>query len=87
MPGETKLSPVLILILPYVWFAAPIPSSRKSKVKAGDLVVYREEEFLKPHGIGLVVHTNPMYAFVKWSGVPSTQPFIANKKQLEVVSE
>ena len=56
-------------------------------MKAGDLVVYREEEFLKPHGIGLVVHTNPMYAFVKWSGVPSTQPFIANKKQLEVVSE
>ena len=56
-------------------------------MKAGDLVVYREEEFLKPHGIGLVVRTNPMYAFVKWSGVVSAQPFIANKKHLEVISE
>ena len=55
-------------------------------MNAGDLVVYREEEFLKPHGIGLVVRTNPMYAFVKWSGVASAQPFIANKKHLELVS-
>ena len=59
----------------------------REKMKAGDLVVYREEEYSKPHGIGLVVRTNPMYAFVKWSVTPSTQPFIANKKQLEVVSE
>ena len=56
-------------------------------MKAGDLVVYREEEFLKPHGIGLVVRTNPMYAFVKWSGASSALPFIANKKHLELVSE
>ena len=56
-------------------------------MKAGDLVVYREEKFLKPHGIGLVVRTNPMYAFVKWANVPSAQPFIANKKHLELVSE
>ena len=55
-------------------------------MKAGDLVVYREE-YAKPHGIGLVVRTNPMYAFVKWSGSSSTQPFIANKKHLELVSE
>ena len=56
-------------------------------MKAGDLVVYREEEYSKPHGIGLVVRTNPMYAFVKWSGKPASQPFIAHKKHLEIVSE
>ena len=56
-------------------------------MKAGDLVVYREEKFLKPHGIGLVVRTNPMYAFVKWSGKPAARPFIAHKKHLELVSE
>ena len=57
-------------------------------MKAGDLVVYREEEYSKPHGIGLVVRTNPMYAFVKWSGAHTSQaPFIAHKKHLELVSE
>ena len=56
-------------------------------MKAGDLVVYREEGFLKCHGIGLVVRTNPMYAFVKWSATLSADPFIANKKHLELVSE
>ena len=56
-------------------------------MKAGDLVMYREEEYSKPHGIGLVVRTNPMYAFVKWSATLSAEPFIANKKHLELVSE
>ena len=57
-------------------------------MKAGDLVVHRKVGVHEvPHGIGLVVRTNPMYAFVKWSGVPSVQPFIANKKHLELVSE
>ena len=59
----------------------------REKMKAGDLVVYREEEYSKPHGIGLVVRTNPIYAFVKWSAAPSPEPFIANKKHLEIVSE
>jgi len=56
-------------------------------MKAGDLVVYHVKDFHKCHGVGVVVRTNPMYAFVKWSGVPSVQPFIANKKHLELVSE
>jgi len=56
-------------------------------MKAGDLVVYRVGAAEAVHGIGLVVRTNPMYAFVKWSAAPSPEPFIANKKQLEVVSE
>ena len=57
-------------------------------MKAGDLVVNRKVGVHEvPHGIGLVVRTNPMYAFVKWSGASSVQPFIANKKQLELVSE
>ena len=59
----------------------------REKMKAGDLVVYREEEYSKRHGIGLVVRTNPMYAFVKWSGTPASQPFIAHKKHLELISE
>ena len=56
-------------------------------MKAGDLVLYREEKYSKPHGIGLVVRTNPMYAYVRWSGKPASQPFIAHKKHLELVSE
>jgi len=56
-------------------------------MKAGDLVVYCVEDFYKCHGIGLVVRTNPMYAFVKWSATLSAEPFIANKKHLELVSE
>jgi len=56
-------------------------------VKAGDLVVYREEEYSKRHGIGLVVRTNPMYAFVKWASRPGAESFITNKRQLELVSE
>ena len=56
-------------------------------MKAGDLVVYRVGAAEAVHGIGLVARTNPMYAFVIWSNVPSTHPFIANKKHLEVVSE
>jgi len=53
-------------------------------VKVGDLVVYREE-FEHIGGLGLVVNTNPMYAFVSWANLPGT--FIANKKHLELVSE
>ena len=56
-------------------------------MKAGDLVAYREEEYSKSHGIGLIVRTSPMYAFVKWSGILPGYAFIANKKQLELVSE
>ena len=56
-------------------------------MKAGDLVVYREEEYSKRHGIGLVVRTNPMYAFVKWARHPGAESFITNKRQLELVSE
>ena len=59
----------------------------REKMKAGDLVVYREYEYSKRHGIGLVVRTNPMYAFVKWSATLSADTFIANKKHLELVSE
>ena len=53
-------------------------------MKAGDLVAYREE-FEHIGGLGLVVSTNPMYAFVKWANVSGT--FIANKKHLELISE
>lgn len=56
-------------------------------MKIGDLVMYREKTSRIAAGIGLVVRTNPMYAFIKWSGVPNTQPFIANKEHLELVSE
>jgi len=56
-------------------------------MKAGDLVVYCVKDWHKTYGVGLVVRTNPMYAFVKWSTRTSTQPFIANKKHLELVSE
>jgi len=55
-------------------------------MKAGDLVIYREE-YEHFGGLGLVVRTNPMYAFVKWANIPCAQPFIANKKHLELVSE
>ena len=56
-------------------------------MKAGDLVVYRGKEYRESHGIGLVVRTNPMYAFVKWARHPGTESFITNKRQLELVSE
>ena len=56
----------------------------REEVNIGDLVVYREE-FEHIGGLGLVVGTNPMYAFVKWANVPGT--FIANKEHLELVSE
>ncbi len=55
-------------------------------MKVGDLVIYREE-YEHFGGLGLVVRTNPMYAFVKWTNIPCAQPFIANKKHLELVSE
>ena len=56
-------------------------------MKAGDLVVYCVNDWHETYGVGHVVRTNPMYAFVKWSGASSAQPFIANKKHLELVSE
>ena len=59
----------------------------KSEMKAGDLVVYSGKEYRESHGVGIIVSTNPMYAFVKWARNPSTQPFITNKRQLEVISE
>ena len=55
-------------------------------MKAGDLVVHRVKAYHKCYGIGIVVRTNPMYAFVKWSVTSTVEPFIANKRQLEVVS-
>ncbi len=59
----------------------------REKMKVGDLVAYREEEFLKPHGVGLVARTSTMYAYVWWTLKPAAQPFIAHKKHLELVSE
>ena len=57
-------------------------------MKAGDLVVDSVKGWHKTYGIGLIVRTNPMYAFVKWSGAPHiAPPFIANKKHLEVINE
>jgi hypothetical protein len=53
-------------------------------MKVGDLVIYREE-YEHWGGLGFVVKTNPMYAFVKWANIPGT--FIADKKHLELVSE
>ena len=55
-------------------------------MKVGDIVTYKEEEF-RQHGIGFVVRTTPMHAFVKWSGVPRGRPFMANKEYLKVISE
>ena len=56
-------------------------------MKAGDLVVYRGKEYRESHGVGIIVRTNPMYAFVKWASRPGAESFITNKRQLEVVSE
>ena len=56
-------------------------------MQAGDLVVYCVKDFHRCHGVGVVVRATPMYAFVKWSGVPASQPFIAHKKHLELGSE
>jgi len=56
----------------------------REKMKVGDLVIYREE-YEHWGGLGFVVKTNPMYAFVKWAKIPGT--FIADKKHLELVSE
>ena len=53
-------------------------------MKVGDLVMYREE-YEHWGGLGFVVKTNPMYAFVKWAKIPGT--VIADKKHLELVSE
>jgi len=56
-------------------------------VKAGDLVMYREQYSRIASGVGLVMRTTAMYAYIKWAKIPSTEPFIANKKHLELVSE
>jgi len=56
-------------------------------VKAGDLVMYRKQYSRIASGIGLVMRTTEMYAYVKWAKIPTEQPLIANKKHLEVVSE
>ena len=57
-------------------------------MKVGDLVVYSVKDWCKTYGTGLIVRTNPMYAFVKWAGAPHVaQPFIANKEHLELVNE
>ena len=56
-------------------------------MKPGDLVRYNAVDFPDASGVGLIIRTNTMYAFVKWSGYPSAQPFIADKKHLEMVSE
>ena len=55
-------------------------------MKAGDIVTYKEKEF-RQHGIGFVVRTTPMYAYVRWSKVPNGEPFMANKEFLKVISE
>ena len=51
-------------------------------MKVGDLVMYREE-YDHGGGLGFVVKTNPIYAFVKWAKIPGT--FIANKEHLEMI--
>jgi len=56
-------------------------------VKAGDLVMYREQYSRIASGIGLVMRTTTMYAYIKWAKIPSTEPFIANKEHLELISE
>ena len=55
-------------------------------MKAGDVVIYKEKEF-RSHGVGFVIRVTPMYAYVRWSGVPSGEPFMANKEFLKVISE
>ena len=59
----------------------------REEMKAGDLVVYHVKDFHKCHGVGVVVRATPMYAFVKWAATLTVEPFIANKKHLELVSE
>ena len=54
-------------------------------VQVGDLVAY-VKDYHTDQGIGIVVRTSPMYAFVKWSSVPGG-PFIADKKHLRLISE
>ena len=60
---------------------------RESKMKVGDLVRYREKYSRIAAGVGLVMRTTAMYAYVKWAKIPSTEPFIANKEHLELVNE
>ena len=56
-------------------------------MEVGDLVVYDHYEGIgDKHGVGIIVKTNPMYAFVMWFRVPSAGRLIANKKHLKVVS-
>lgn len=57
-------------------------------MQIGDLVVYDHYGGANDkHGIGIIVKTNPMYAFVMWLRAPSAGRLIANKKHLRVVSE
>jgi len=55
-------------------------------MKAGDIVTHKDKEF-RQHGVGFVVRTTPMYAYVRWSSVPGGEPFMANKEFLKVISE
>ena len=55
-------------------------------MKPGDIVTYKEKEF-RQHGIGFVVRTTPMYAYIRWSSVPSGAPFMINKEFLKVLNE
>ena len=54
-------------------------------MQVGDLVAY-VKDYHTDQGIGIVVRTSPMYAFIKWSSVPGG-PFIADKKHLRLISE
>ena len=56
-------------------------------MKVGDLVMYRKQYSRIAAGVGLVMRTTAMYAYVKWAKIPTSHPLIANKKHLEVVSE
>ncbi len=55
-------------------------------MKAGDIVTYKDKEF-RQHGIGFVVRTTQMYAYVKWSSVPGGEPYMTNREFLKVISE
>ena len=56
-------------------------------MQIGDLVAYDMYEGAREkHGVGIIVKTNPMYAFVVWFRDPGAGRLIANKKHLRVIS-
>jgi hypothetical protein len=55
-------------------------------VKSGDIVTHKDKKF-RQHGVGFVVRTTPMYAYIRWSSVPSGAPFMINKEFLKVLNE